>query len=128
MRDDLRAALHVYPQGELASVQWRLLYARDAAVVVQPDDRLLVGGIREEVALEDRLCAFHLFRCQEVRFCLTDAAVLLGECFAARLNVQHGVPFFGFRLRRQSRSCRFPLRDKGRQFDAYTEFFYVYFL
>ena len=111
-RNDFCAALHVEPQGEFAPVEWRLLNVRDGAGVVLPHEWTLIGGVGEEVAFEDGLCALHFFGVEQPGLCLTDAMELFHECFAARFHVQHRVPF-----------CRFSLRREGCQFYRYTEFF-----
>ena len=115
--NDLRAALQVEPEGELAAVEGRLLNVGDGTRVVLSHEGSLIGGIREEVALEDGLCALHLLRIKQMRLCQSDASELFGECFASRLDVQHSVPL-----------CCFPLWGKGRELDAGTDFFQVYFV
>ena len=75
------AALQVDPQGELRAVERRLLYVGDGALpVFFPEGAHLVGGVAEEIALEDWLGTAYLGQLHEL---------LLGLAYAGQLGAEH---------------------------------------
>ena len=86
-------ALHVQPHGYLAAVERLLLYDADGDVGLLAHERLLVCAVGEEIALHHIARAFKSRHAGQAVLCLIDALHLLLEQVAARLYMQHHVPF-----------------------------------
>ena len=92
----LHALLHVYPQGNLASVQRRLLYVTYGTMgTVLLHEGLLVGAVGQEVALEHGLCPFQFGHFRQYGFGLAYAPVLFQEHLSVWFHMQDGMPLLG---------------------------------
>ena len=109
----LGAALQIEPQRHFRAVEGGLLDVGDGAGVVFPDERHLIGGIAQEITLEDDLCTLHV--CHLAQGCLRtlEAAVLILKHFTTGLHMEHRMNF-----------CHLTCREV-RQFDSNARFFYV---
>ena len=94
----LAAFLQVNPHGDFAAVERRLLDDGDGAVGFLPHERLLVGGIAQEIALQDGSRTGNPWQVGQPPLAFVDAGELSFEEFAARFHVQDGVEFPDFSL------------------------------
>ena len=68
-----RTFLKIEPESDFGTIEGRLLNVGDGAVFVLTKERHLVGGIGEEIALEDGVCSLEFRELEKLVFGSIDA-------------------------------------------------------